>query len=104
MGLVAVQCGQFLKSLWNLLQCCFCFMFCFGLVFWLQGVWDLRSPTIKPVPNTWGAQSLNHWTTREVSDQELLESNLDENPSSFPCSLMAKPFNLSRSRFPIFKM
>ena len=50
-------------------------MFWFGLVFWLQGIWDLRSPTSEPVPNTWGAQSLNHWTAREVSDHELLESD-----------------------------
>jgi len=39
-------CGQFLKSLLNLLQYCFCFMFCF---FWPQCMWDLGSqPGIEP--------------------------------------------------------
>ena len=37
------------------------------LVFWLQGIWDLSSPTRDgtPTPCT-GRQSHNHWTTREV--------------------------------------
>ena len=35
----------YFKSLLNLLQYCFCFV----LVLWLQGMWDLRSPPgIKP--------------------------------------------------------
>ena len=54
----------FLKSLLNLLQYCFCFMF---WVFWLQGMWDLssliRDQTCTPCIERW---SLNHWTTREV--------------------------------------
>ena len=30
-----------------------------------QGIWDLSSPEIKPVPPAVEAQSPNHWTTRE---------------------------------------
>ena len=57
-------CGPFLKSLLNLLQHCFCFMFWF---FWLRGMWDLNSPTRDwtQTPFT-GRQILNHWTTRKV--------------------------------------
>ena len=57
-------CGPFLKSLLNLLQYCFCFMFWF---FWPQGMWDLSSLTGDQtrIPCI-GRRSLNHWTTREV--------------------------------------
>ena len=57
-------CGLFLKSLSNLLQYCFCFMF---WVFWPWGMWNLDSPT-----RDWtrtpciGRGGLSHWTTREV--------------------------------------
>ena len=57
-------CGSFLKSLLNLLQYCFCLV----LDFWSQGMRDLsfltRDRTCTPCI---GRQSLNHWTTREVS-------------------------------------
>ena len=49
----------------------FLFGFCFcWFPFWPCGacsMWDLSSSTrIKPTPPAVGAQSLNHWTTREV--------------------------------------
>ena len=56
------------QSLLNLLQYCFCFMFCFlGFFFWLQGMWDLSSPTRDQTHTRCiRRESLNHWTTREV--------------------------------------
>ena len=58
-------CGPFLKSLLNLLQYCFCFMFC-GF-FWPRGMWDLSSPTRdRTLTYCIGRRSPNHWTTREV--------------------------------------
>ena len=57
-------CGPSLKSLLNMLQYCFCFMF---LVFWPQRMWNLSFPTrdrtCTPCIGRW---SLNHWTAREV--------------------------------------
>ena len=54
----------FLKSLLNLLQCSFCFMF------WFFSIWGLSSPTRDqthtPCPGTW---SLNYQTTREVLER-----------------------------------
>ena len=48
----------------NLLQYCFCFMFCF---FWSQGLWDLSSLTRDPICTPCiGRWSFNHWTTKEV--------------------------------------
>ena len=36
--------------------------------FWLQGMWDLSSPTRDRTHTPCiGRQSLNHWTAREVS-------------------------------------
>ena len=35
-----------LKSLLNLLKCCFCFILCLLFVFPPHGVWDLSSPTM----------------------------------------------------------
>ena len=53
-----------LVSLLNLLQYCFCFMFCFFLA---EGMWDPSSSTREPTHTPCiGRQSLNHWTTREV--------------------------------------
>ena len=53
----------FLVSLLNLLQYCFCFM----LLFWLPGMWDLSSPTRDQVHTTCtGRWSLNFWTAREA--------------------------------------
>ena len=41
-----------LKSLLNLLKCCFCFILCLLFVFPPHGVWDLSSPTrTKPAPH-----------------------------------------------------
>ena len=54
----------FLKSLLNLLQYCFYFMFCFLST---GGIWNLSSSTRDRthIPCT-GRQILNHWTTEEV--------------------------------------
>ena len=54
--------GPLFKSLLNLLQYCFCFMF---WLFWLWGTWDLGSLTGDGTPCA-GRRSLNHWTAREV--------------------------------------
>ena len=43
--LLAITCGFFSCDLWNLVPC----------------------PGIEPRPSAYGAQSLSHWTTREVS-------------------------------------
>ena len=45
------------------------------LIFWLQGMWDLSSPTRGEtcIPCT-GKQSLNHWTAREVPHVIILDS------------------------------
>ena len=68
-------CGPFLKSLLNLLQYCFCFMF---WLFWPQCIWDLSSPTRDQThtPCT-GRWSLNHWTIWEVPMQPFLIVLLD---------------------------
>ena len=58
------SCGPFLKSILNLLQYCYCFMF---WSFWPWGTWHLSSLTRDQTHNPCtGRQSLNHWTTREV--------------------------------------
>ena len=56
-------CGPFLKSLLNLLQYCFCFMFWF---FGCQacGILALQSGIEPPTPCI-GTRSLNHWTTEK---------------------------------------
>ena len=73
----------FFKSLLNLLQYCFCFMFWF---FWPRGMWDLSSPnrdwTRTPCIGRW---SLNHWTAREVPLHSFL--NLLLSSYSFCLSL-----------------
>ena len=57
-------CRPFKKSLLNLFQNCFYFMFWF---FWPQGMWDLSSQTRDGIttPCIW-KQSLNHPAAREV--------------------------------------
>ena len=62
--LIIFWCGPFLKSLLNLLQYCFCFMFwffghkaCGILIPW---------PGIRPTNPAMEMQSLSPWTTREV--------------------------------------
>ena len=66
------QCGPFLKSVLNLLQYCFHFIYLFiyfesFFSFWLQGMWDLSSSTKDWTQSpSIGRQSLDHWTTREV--------------------------------------
>ena len=68
------------KSLCNLLQYGFHFMFCV-LVFWPEGMWDPSSPardwTHTPCIGKW---SLNHWTAREVCHYLSIRSkwNWDE--------------------------
>ena len=54
----------FFKSLLNLFQYCFCFMFWF-LVCEACGILAPK-PGIEPAPPALEAQSLNHWTAREV--------------------------------------
>ena len=45
-------------------------MFSCGMQILSCGMWDLIScPGIKPGPLVFGAQSLSHWTTREILDQ-----------------------------------
>ena len=54
----------FFKSLLNLLQYYFCFIFLF---LWPRGMWDLSSPTRNQTHTLFiGRQSLNDWTDREV--------------------------------------
>ena len=71
---------HFLKSLLNLLQYCFCFMFWFlatrhvGSQLLDQG--STRAPCT-------GRQSLNHWITREVADFIILLHRLERHVS-FP--------------------
>ena len=71
--LVCFGCGLFLKSLLNLLQYCFHFMFCF--FFWPWGVWGfsflIRDWTHTPCIGRW---SLNHWEIREVPGRCFLLS------------------------------
>ena len=55
-------------NIFSLYWICYNIASVFVLVFWPQGIWDPSSPT-----RDWtctpcvGSQSLNHWTTREVS-------------------------------------
>ena len=57
-------CGPFLKSLLNLLQYCFCFMF---WCFWPWGMWDLSSPTRdRTRAPCIGRRSFNRLTAKEV--------------------------------------
>ena len=65
-------CGPFLKSLWNLSQHCFCFMFCF---FWLWGMLDLSSPTRNQICTPCIERgSPNHGTAGEVPIKSILIS------------------------------
>ena len=92
-----IWCGPFLKSLLNLLQCCFCSVFWF---FWPGGLWDLsfltRDQTHTPCPGRW---SLNHWNTREVPPQNKFQmrkfslADLDQN-SLFPSLIYCLPWFL----------
>ena len=55
-----VWCGPFLKSLLNVLQCCFCFPFC------ILGLKVCEILAFPPGTPCTGRGSLNHWTTRQV--------------------------------------
>ena len=59
-------CGPFLKPFFNLLQYCFCFMFCF--VFLGQEACGVSAPRpgIKLALPCMGRQNLSHWTAKEV--------------------------------------
>ena len=71
-------CRPFLKSLLNLLQYCFCFMFWF---FGLQGMWNLRSLirdwTWTPCIGRW---TPNHWTSREIPGLGILVHCFPQTP------------------------
>ena len=71
-GKPKIWCGPFLKSLLNLLQCCFCFMlWFFGHKACGLGTRDQSSiPCIEK-------QSLNHWTTRQVPSIIALDPDKD---------------------------
>ena len=46
------------------------------LFFWLQGMWDLSCPTRdRTCTSCIGGQSLNHWTTREVPELDILNGS-----------------------------
>ena len=47
---LGIWCGSCLKYLLNLLQYCFCFMFCFVLFFWPRDMWDPSSLTRDQTP------------------------------------------------------
>ena len=85
-------CGQSLKSLWNLLQYCFCFTFCFGLVFWLQSIWALRSQqwSLCPIGGELRVLTIGPPGKSQITSF-WNQTNLDENPSSSPCSLWPNP-------------
>ena len=64
----------FLKTLLNLLQYCFCFMF---LIFWPWGMWDFSSPTRDWTSTTYvGGHSLNHWTARKTPRSFIFGLNI----------------------------
>ena len=74
----------FLKCLQILLQQCFCFMFwSFGSK--TCGI-SAPQPGMEAAPPVTGKQSLNHWTTREVSTiknfKYFLQLNLREKKES----------------------
>ena len=56
---------------------------------------DLSSPAgIKHTPSALEAQSLNHWTTREVPEQTVAASNFFFSPTDMLCFEFRKIFNL----------
>ena len=61
------------KSLWNLLQHCFCLMFCFIFRGAAQDMWNLSSLTRDWTHIPWTRrQNLNHRTTRKVPSESTL--------------------------------
>ena len=60
-----------------------------------EGMWDLSSPT-RDSPCALGAQSLNHWTTREVPNPALLTKFVsDGSPQSSRIQFSKHPFTSS---------
>ena len=56
--------------------------------FLARGMWDLSSPTMyRTQASAWGAQSVNHWTTREVPQPALFYSS-DKSENVF-CSVVS---------------
>ena len=80
-------CRLFLKSLLNLLQCCFCFMF----FLWPWGMWDSSSPA-----QHWthtlctGRLSLNYWATGAVLTGSCFYL---EQPQGFPGGSVGSAWN-----------
>ena len=61
----------FLKTLLNLLQCCFCFMFWLFSSFWPWCMWNLSSRTmIEPTPHALEGGP-NSWIAREVPGKPI---------------------------------
>ena len=94
----------FLSLLLNLLQYCFYFVFYVFLLFWLQGIWYLRSLTRnQSYTPCIEMQSLNHWTVREVLrlyclEQFSVHSKMSIRYRDFqyaPCPHIHKPSLLS---------
>ena len=46
--------------------------FCLFFTFWLQGMWDLSSPTSDQTHASCGLRSLHHWTTRQLPMTDIL--------------------------------
>ena len=92
----------FLKSLLNLLQYCFCFMFLF---FWPRGMWDLSSPTRDRICTPCiERRSLNHWTAREIPSSICFGPFLRMFISLFTlsfCSCMFSAFSVKALRIVI---
>ena len=68
------------------------FFFCFFVFFFDQTVCGILVPWqgIKPIPLAWAAQSLNHWTTREVPEKVKVSKSVSLVAQSCPtlCNLM----------------
>ena len=73
-ALVFQQCINWESSQYNLHSHCFIYLFIFRP---RRATYRILVPQlgIKPMPRSLGAQSLNHWTTREVPTQTSLQDS-----------------------------
>ena len=94
----------FLKSFIEFITILFLFSILCFLLFWLQGMWDLKSLTRNQTYTPCiGMQSLNHWTIREVLrlyclEQFSVHSKMSIRYRDFqyaPCPHIHKPSLLS---------